>query len=72
MRSSLIEEGGVERTEGTLKASPKSANFKHKPRKGTPTWEPFWKLVEDILEMMLVVEDEDEGREELIKRGIAM
>ena len=60
------------RTEGTFKASPKSANFKHKPRKGTPTWEPFWKLLEDILDKILVVVEEYERGEELIKRGIAM
>ena len=60
------------RTEGTFKASPKSANFKHKPRKGTPTWEPFWKVVEDILDKILVEVDGDEKREELMKRGIAM
>ena len=67
-----MEEGGVGRTEGTFKASPKSANFKHKPRKGTPTWEPFWNWVDDILDKILVVVEEDEGREGLIKRGIAM
>ena len=71
-KSSLMEEGGVGRTEGTFKASPKLANFKHKPRKGTPTWEPFWNWLDDIIDKMLVVWEEDEGREELIKRGIAM
>ena len=67
-----MEEGGVGRTKGTLKASPESANFKHKPRKGTPTCDPFWNWVEDMLDKKLVEEDEDERGEELIKRGIAM
>ena len=67
-----MEEGGVGRTEGTFKASPKLANFKHKPRKGTPTWEPLWNWADDIVDKILVVEEEDERREELIKRGIAI
>ena len=70
-KSSLMEEGGVGRTEGTFKASPKLANFKHKPRKGTPTWGPSWNWADDIVKM-LVVEEGDERGEELIKQGIAM
>ena len=60
------------RTEGTFKASPKLANFKHKPRKGTPTWDSFWNQTDDIVDKILVVVEEGERREELIKRGIAM
>ena len=70
----ILVDGGRRSGENgrNLKASPKSANFKHKPRKGTPTWVPFWNWAEDILDKILVVVDEDERGEELMKRGIAM